>query len=261
MKRIIINCLFVFIANITCLKAQTAMQLNGPDCNGNNHDLFADLDAGKAVLLHFFMDNCNSCIPPAQKTQAMANKIMSFHPGMITGYALPYTNSTTCTSTASWVSSNGLSLYMPYDSGATQVAHYGGFGMPTLVLLGGLNHRVMFSTQSFSASDTTIMRDSILALFNDAAGYTELTEQVQNFKVFPNPTSDIININLDLKTISKLTLEIIDLNGKRVAFISETKQKGLISKQFDVTNIPTGNYFIKAMIDGKTSSKPLTINH
>ena len=154
----------------------TAMQLTGPDCNGNNHDLFADLDAGKAVILHFFMANCGSCPPPAKNIQAMANNILANHPSKITAYAMPFTNATTCAYTSNWCSSNGLSLYMPYDSGATQVAHYGGFGMPTVVLLGGAgSHRVMFSTLSFSTSDTTTMRDSILRLIGAMpTGHNEL---------------------------------------------------------------------------------------
>ncbi|MBK7039201.1 MAG: hypothetical protein IPH46_01640 [Bacteroidetes bacterium] len=41
----------LFLANIT--KAQTAQQINGLDCNGVAHDLFADLDAGKAVVVFF----------------------------------------------------------------------------------------------------------------------------------------------------------------------------------------------------------------
>jgi hypothetical protein len=38
--------------------AQTVSQISGPDCNGQNHDLYQELDAGKAVILHFFMSNC-----------------------------------------------------------------------------------------------------------------------------------------------------------------------------------------------------------
>lgn len=73
------------------------MQLSGVDCNANTHDLLADLDAGKAVILHFFMQNCGSCPPPAKKIQAMANNILAMHPGMITAYAMPFNNTTTCT--------------------------------------------------------------------------------------------------------------------------------------------------------------------
>lgn len=261
MRKIFFVFIVLFHHCIFNSNAQTAMPLSGPDCNGINHDLFADLDAGKAVLLHFFMDNCGSCPPPAQNIQAMANKIMSFHPGMIKGYALPYNNSTNCAAVANWVSSNGLNLYMPYDSGATQVAHYGGFGMPTVVLLGGSNHRIMFSTQSFVASDTTIMRDSILALLQDANSLMKVADEINNFQVFPNPANEFVQINLDLKSNSEVNIEMNDMNGKRVVFLREVNQVGLINKQINISALANGNYLIKVWINGLSISKPITVKH
>lgn len=156
---------FTLVLGSLMLNAQTnAMQFSGLDCNGNNVDVFADLNAGKAVVLFFFMPNCGACPPPATKVQAMANNVMNTYPGMVKGYAFPYNNSSTCSTAQAWVTNNSLNFYAPVDSGAAQVAYYGGFGMPTVVLLGGLDHRVMFVTQSFLTSDTTIMRDSILNL-------------------------------------------------------------------------------------------------
>jgi hypothetical protein len=42
------------------------------------------------------MPNCASCPPPAQKIQTMANNILANHPGVITAYAMPFNNTTTC---------------------------------------------------------------------------------------------------------------------------------------------------------------------
>ena len=249
----------MLILNIS--KAQTAMQLRGMDCNGVMHDLYADLDAGKAVLIHFFMPNCSSCPPPAKKIQIMANNILTMHPGMITAYAIPFNNTTTCSYTSSWVSTNGLSLYAPFDSGAVQVAHYGGFGMPTVVLLGGADHRVMFSTQSFSTSDTTIMRDSIMAMLNTATGINDLPNTVSSFEVFPNPASENVNINLSLKETSTILMDITDLNGKQVAVILDEKQSGLIKKQFNISQLSNGNYFVRLSVNGKVVSQKLTVAH
>lgn len=259
-KSLFVSIALMFV--ITISKAQTAMQFSGVDCNSNPVDLFADLDAGKAVILHFYMPSCGSCPPPAQKIQAMANKINAIQPGMVKGYAFPFQNSTTCTYSSSWVSSNNLStLYAPMDSGATQVAYYGGFGMPTVVLLGGTDHRVMFSTQSFSTSDTTIMRDSILNLLNGSTGIADLTNIGSSFTVFPNPASDNVSINLDLKESSNLLIDVTDIAGKQVAIISKEKQNGIVTKQFGTTVLPNGNYFIRVQVNGKTTTQKLTINH
>lgn len=259
-KTILLSIALMFVMTIS--KAQTVMQISGNDCNGVSHDLYADLDAGKAVVVFFFMPSCGSCPPPAQKVQAMANNVMMTYPGMVTGYAMPYNNTTTCATTSSWVTTSGVPFYAPYDSGATQVANYGGFGMPTVVLLGGAasNRRVMFSTQSFATSDTTIMRDSILALFN-TTGIIDLPMGVNSFSVFPNPASENVSIILDLKESSILLIDVTDITGKQVAIISDEIQNGLVTKQFSTAALSNGNYFVRLQVNGKTATQKLTVNH
>ena len=250
---------FALLFIITTTKAQTAMQLTGNDCNGVYHDLYADLDAGKAVLLHFFM-TCAACPPPAQKIQTMANHVLQNYPGMITAYALGYTNSYSCATVANWVNTNGLPLYAPFDSGAAMVAYYGGFGMPTVVLLGGTDHRTMFATQSFSTSDTTIMRDSILALFN-STGVGEISKSVSSFNVYPTRTSDFITVNFELKEAADVTIDVADITGKQVAVFMNERQNGIVNKQFSVASLPDGNYIVRLQANGKISTQRLNINH
>lgn len=260
-KSILTTIALMFV--ITISKAQTTgMQFSGKDCNGNSVDLFADLDSGKVVILHFFMPSCGSCPPPAQKIQAMANNINKMHPGKVKGYAFPFQNSTTCTYAATWVSSNGLgTLYTAMDSGAAQVAHYGGFGMPTVVVLGGTDHKVLFSTLSFSTSDTTEMRNKILAQITGTTGISDLPSAVNTFTVFPNPASNNVSINLDLKETSNLLIDVTDINGKQVAIIMNEKQSGVVTKQFSTATLPSGNYFVRLQVDGKTATQKLIVNH
>jgi thiol-disulfide isomerase/thioredoxin len=257
--------IIVLLLVLTNAKAQTtAMQFKGMDCNGNSVDLFADLDAGKVVILHFFMPNCGSCPPPAKKIQTMANRINKKYPGMVKGYAFPFENSTTCSYASSWVSSNGLSaLYTPMDSGEDHVAHYGGFGMPTVVVLGGKDHHVMFSTLSFSTSDTTEMRDSILAMLYVNTGIEEQTHITNsiNFSILPNPTSDYITLDFNLKEYSTLRIDITDISGRQVAMLANQGHVGIFNKQFSIASLPNGIYIIKLQVNGKISSQKLVINH
>ncbi len=254
---------FALMCVVTLSNAQTnAMQFTGTSCNGNAVDIFADLDAGKAVILHFFMPNCGSCPPPAQKIQAMANNINAMYPGMVKGYAFPFQNSTTCAYTSSWVSQYNLSaLYEPVDKGATQVAYYGGFGMPTVVLLGGTDHRVMFSTLSFSTSDTTEMRDSILAMLASTS-FNDLPASVTAFNVFPNPANDVISVNINLKESAELQIDITDMEGKQVATIAKEKlNAGASTKQFNTSSLPNGNYFVRLQVNGKGTMEKISIKH
>jgi hypothetical protein len=258
---------YVFIAFVclhtTSFAQTTAMQLSGLDCNGNAHDLFADLNSGKAVFLHFYMPNCGTCPPVAQKIQTMANNIMANHPGMITGYAMPFQNSTTCSYSSSWCSSNNLSMYMPYDSGAAQLAHYGSFGMPTVVLLGGSNHRVMFYTESFSTTDTTVMRDSILRLFGVFPnGVNDVKNSISNFSVYPNPANAEIKIAFHVSKNSNISVQIINVLGEAITTVmNDNVNIGSITKTINTANLPNGTYIIKCNADGILSEQKFTIFH
>lgn len=251
---------------ITTSKAQlTAMDFYGMDCNGTMHNMFSELDAGKAVILHFYMPSCGSCPPPAQKIQTMANNILASHPNMITAYAFPFQNSTTCAYSSTWTSSNGLSLYSPMDSGATQVAYYGGFGMPTVVLLGGTDHRVMFSTLAFNDSDTTIMRDSILALLGVApTGIHDnhLPSTINSLSIYPNPASNHNMIAMDLNETTNMSIDVVDMTGRQVAIICNEKIKqGTFTKHFNTEALANGTYTIRINANGKSANRKLYVVH
>lgn len=258
-KSFLLSIALLFVINLS--NAQTAMQFSGNSCSGDAVDLFADLDAGKAVLLHFFMPNCGACPPPAQRIQKMANKINAVFPGKVKGYAFPFDNSS-CIVADNWVNTSNVStIYTAMANGEAQVAHYGGFGMPTVVLLGGMDHRVLFSTQSFTSSDTTIMRDSILALFNTANSIQNLQGGVNSFNVFPNPANDNVSVTFTLTETSDYTISITDITGKQVALISDEKQKGLITKQINTATLPNGNYIARILTNENTATQKFTVSH
>jgi hypothetical protein len=235
----------------------TAMNFSGQDCNGNNVDLFSDLDAGKAVMLIFYMPNCGSCPPVASKMQTMANNINATHPGLVKAYAFPYQNSTTCTYSSNWVVNNNLSLFSPMDSGAVQVAYYGGFGMPTVVLLGGDNHDVLFTTQNFTTSDTTTMRNLILGTFT--AGLAEQTT-LQNLSAYPNPASGMVTVNFEALHGAELVMQITDLAGKVVmTFDKEKLNKGQFEKKIDVSSLPVGSYILSLEMNGAFATEKINV--
>lgn len=247
----------------TSSRAQTtALNFNKLDCNGTPANLFNDLDAGKAVILFYFMPSCGSCPPPAQKIQAMANNINAMHPGMVKAYAFPFNNTTACSYSQTWVTSNSLPLYAPMDSGATAVAHYGGFGMPTVVLVGGSNHRVMFSTLSFSTSDTTTMRDSIMALIGAPTGINEIPGNISKLSVYPNPVSNKVTVSIDLKEQCDLTIDIVDITGKQIAIISRDKNAtGSVNRTYNTDALANGLYTIRINAGGKLVNRKLNVAH
>lgn len=250
----------VALSVTTTISAQTtAMDFSGIDCNGNNVDLFQDLDAGTAVVLFFYMPNCGSCPPSAQKIQTMANNINTNNPGAVKAYSFPYQNSTTCSYSASWVTTNNLPLYTPMDSGAVQVAYYGGFGMPTVVLLGGDNRDVLFVTQDFNTSDTTTMRNLILGL---TANTEEISKNQINFEIFPNPSFDKFNLNVTIDNKSEFYYQILDLSGKLISSSEkEIVAQGKLPKEIDNNSLQSGSYFLRVYLNNISSVQKFNVAH
>ena len=251
----------ILILGINSGKAQmTAMDFSKNDCNGAAHHLYADLDSGKCVLLHFFMPNCGMCPPPAQALQNMADGVNAMHPSAVVGYAFPFNNTTTCRYSSSWTLSNSLPFYTPMDSGAAMVAHYGGFGMPTVVLLGGSDHRVIYASQSFSTSDTTAIRDSIMARQMSTTGVVALPSSVSVFSVFPNPAKDDFSVTVGLKEASAVSIELVDITGRVVATVlNEKLNAGTVNKKISAASLSNGNYLIKLTVNGQITSQHFSI--
>lgn len=262
MKKITITFGFIlslFVSN-TVLAQTIAMDFEGEDCNANQVHLFSDLDAGKAVILFYYMPNCAPCPEKALEIQSMANAINAVYPGSVKGYAYPYQNTTDCAYSANWVTSNGLQdLFIPMDSGAVQVAYYGGFGMPTVVLVGGSNHEVIWSTQDYSSSDTITMHDSIVALLGVADVPVVAAEP--SLKLYPNPSQEQLNILLPSDEKDLYSFSLLDIEGRErtvAEFFSANNDKTI---SLNTSELPNGVYFLKVNYSGNESLHKITVLH
>ena len=101
-----------------------------------------------------------------------------------------------------------------------------------------------------------------MALLTSSTGIADLPSAVSKFNVYPNPASDVISINLELTESSILLIEVTDITGKQVAIISNEKQStGTFTKQFNTEILPSGNYFVRLSVNGKTATQKLNITH
>jgi hypothetical protein len=71
----------------------------------------------------------------------------------------------------------------------------------------------------------------------------------QNIKIYPNPTSDFVTIQLDMKKVQKVSFQVINILGQLVH-----KEAFFIAKEniiFDVRSFPAGTYILKFLINDK----------
>ena len=256
-KSILLSTILVFA--FTLSKAQTtAMDFNRMDCNGNMQHLFADLDAGNAVIIEFFMQNCGACPIAGQKLEALKSDLLAQFPGKVKSYAIGYNNTYSCSSNANWVTNNGFTS-IPMDSGATQVAYYGGMGMPTVVILGGgTSHLVLGSPYlGLSTSDTTTIGNDIRTFLGTSAiNETAFT----SFNLFPNPANEMLTLSFDMKESGNLNIEVFDMLGKKVeVLMDENISAGKFKHSFSTASLAAGNYVLQLSANGNSANHKLNI--
>jgi thiol-disulfide isomerase/thioredoxin len=243
MKKLLFALTLIFVIGSANAQPTTAMDFTDNDCNGNMHNLFSTLDSGEVVILEFFM-NCGSCIVAGQTITPMFNQLAAEYPGKVNFYAFAYNNTMTCTQANNVIVGNNINA-IPFDSGATQVAYYGGFGMPTIAVLAGSNHSVLFTNVGFTTSDTTTMGIQIRNFFA-TIGVGETNALVSSMNTFPNPANDNVQINYTLTQGSAVTLQIVNPLGQlvRETHMGEVAT-GEHTTNVSVADLEAGVYFFR----------------
>ncbi|MDZ4665360.1 MAG: T9SS type A sorting domain-containing protein [Bacteroidota bacterium] len=240
----------------------TAMNFNRNDCNGNPQHLFADLNAGKAVIIEYFMTSCAPCPAAGQVLEVMKANLLAQYPGKIKSYAIAFNNTYSCSTVINWVNTYSFTS-VPMDSGATQVAYYGGMGMPTIIIAAGSNHQLLGAPYiGFNNSDTTQMASNIRAFLNSQVGIKENSNSNLSLEMFPNPSNYEVHLNFNLKENSDVVIDVIDVMGRKIStLLSEKLQTGTVSKTFNASTLPNGNYFMRINANGVITHQKLSIVH
>lgn len=255
--------LSLFLMAFSGFAQTTAMDFQGVDCNGNMQHLFADLDAGNAVILEFFMNNCSPCVTAGSKLEAMKSDLLAEFPGKIKSYAFGFNNTYSCTTVANWVNNNGFTS-SPNDSGATQVAYYGGMGMPTIVILGGgTAHTVLGSPYiGFSTSDTIAMAADIRTFLSPATGMQVQIDPLKMVSFFPNPSQDLFHLNVRVLTAGNLSIALLDLTGKQVRLLcDETVGAGTFTQSYSTSTLASGSYILNVNSNGNVTNVKMNVLH
>lgn len=246
----------VLFASASHAQQTTAMDFQRNDCYGDPHHLFSTLDSNNVVILEYAMD-CSSCINAAHKIETMKANLDAMYPGKIRFYQFAYTNSYSCNTMIDFVQDNNINA-VPFDSGAAQVAYYGGFGMPTVVVVAGATHEVLFTAIGFSTSDTTQMSAEIQDFFNTLS-VGDLPASVTSFTTYPNPAVDAVTSQLTLVEYATVDLQLFDIAGKKVADVYHGTTVGLLANTIDLTGYAPGMYVLRATIDGHSAYNKISV--
>jgi hypothetical protein len=208
----------------------TGLDFTANDCAGVSHQLFADLDAGNAVIIDLVMMNCQPCVTASH---AITDNVIPnvSDPLRVKFYSIGYTNSITCTQMNNWRNTNAFT-HEVFAGMSAQTTYYGGMGMPTIIVLGGgSGHTVYYNELGYATADDQDLIDAI----NDAlAGATSVSEApLGEVSIHPNPATDVLTISGSWSTV-----RVMDLSG-RVVLTSQ-----LLNGKLDVETLLPGQYVL-----------------
>ena len=87
---------------------------------------------------------------------------------------------------------------------------------------------------------------------NDALQNKEQTSS--EIVLYPNPINEYLNIELPLKNLHSYTIELVDIQGKKLHSINEVNS----NVQINFQNYPSGIYIINVYSEGKPQSFKVT---
>ncbi|AEV32628.1 PKD domain protein [Owenweeksia hongkongensis DSM 17368] len=67
----------------------------------------------------------------------------------------------------------------------------------------------------------------------------------QNLKLYPNPATDVLNVELNLEGNSEVSVRILDMSGKQVLAVSKEKKDKLMTESIDISSLAKGVYMIE----------------
>ncbi len=82
-----------------------------------------------------------------------------------------------------------------------------------------------------------------------------------DFKCYPNPAKDFVNISFNLKTETHLVLNLMDAKGQLVNQLLNGKFNGTVKTNFYTDLLPNGNYFVLLNVDGKVTTHKMSVIH
>jgi len=116
---------------------------------------------------------------------------------------------------------------------------------------------------------------TIEAFINEDTSGVEITRQVYlwnatgvktgiytpELTIYPVPANDFFNIRLYLHDRSNITIDLVDIYGRKIKLLyNGTQQGGCLDKRFDVHDIKNGLYFVQINTDKERYYKKVILN-
>lgn len=91
-------------------------------------------------------------------------------------------------------------------------------------------------------------------------GIEDISGAAAQFKLYPNPSADFVNVSFEQFQPGDVKLSLVDLSGKVVAeYLQPNVGVGTFTKSLDVNTVPSGMYFVRVWNGNQLFAKPLIV--
>jgi len=251
-----------FLALFACLQQSSAQvtvaeNWTQTDCNEAEHDLFATLDTGTAVVMEFIMlEGCLPCINAAHLMQPVIASYNAAYNNRVQWYTFGYNDTYDCAELLEWKTENVIDCDAQFIYGQEISNYYGGMGMPTIVVAGRTTHSVYFNQFGFVPADTADFSDAIAYALGIAEPTIGIPDQgPAEITVFPNPASDRIEIKTPF-ALSAWSWSIMDIVGNIVL-----SADGAQTTNINISDLVNGYYLFRLNAGAYSGSVSFLIHH
>ncbi len=217
-----------------------AIDFTATSCDGNEHHLYAELDAGKVVVLEFVMLVCAPCIVATKAIEKIIEPYESTNPGRVKLYSFGFLDSYTCDNMMAWKTSNSFT-HEVFAKGEEMLSYYDQMGMPTTVVLGTAGHKVFYEALGYTPTIGTEMSNAIeTALTESSLGIDDPVSDL-GISVYPTFFSDEVFVDAS-KLSTEAVVDFYSTNGLKVKSVSINAGAKLA---IPTSELPSGMYLLK----------------
>ncbi len=142
------------------------------------------------------------------------------------------------------------------DGGSSWSPAYSDVMTGTINLSGGTGGTVLFKVSPTFAGNTGTYLLKLSNITRTATVATITDVKLNEATVYPNPATDVINVDLTGTGVHSTTITLIDVSGKTV-YSKDVSNQQLI--EIPVHNVASGIYFVRLNAEGDVLTKKVTI--